>query len=41
MSTEKIQNIYISIDTSDLSQISEKDSKAPTLKELRKVLGMN
>ncbi len=31
----------ISIDTSDLNQISEKDSKAPTFKELRKILGMN
>lgn len=31
----------ISIDASDLNQISAKDSKAPTLKELRKIIGMN
>lgn len=31
----------ISIDISNLNQISEKDSNAPTLKELRKILGMN
>lgn len=31
----------IPIETSDFNQISEKDSKAPTLKELRKTLGMN
>ena len=31
----------IDIDISDLNQISEKDSKAPTLKELRKILGMD
>lgn len=31
----------IAIDTNDLNQISEKDSKAPTLKELRKILGMD
>ena len=30
----------IQIDISDLNQISEKDSKAPTLKELRKIMGM-
>ena len=30
----------ITIDTNDLNQISEKDSKAPTLNELRKKLGM-
>ena len=31
----------ISIDACDFNQISEKDSKAPTLKELRKILGVN
>ena len=31
----------IPIDSRDINQISEKDSKAPTLKELRKTLGMN
>ena len=31
----------IHIGTIDFNQISEKDSKAPTLKELRKTLGMN
>ena len=31
----------ISIDISNLNQISEKDSNAPTLKELRKILEMN
>ena len=31
----------IPIETSDFNQISEKDSKAQTLKELRKTLGMN
>ena len=31
----------IPIETSDFNQISAKDSKAPTLKELRKTLGMN
>jgi dTDP-4-dehydrorhamnose 3,5-epimerase len=31
----------IDIDTNDLNQISEKDSKAPTLTELRKKLGMD
>ena len=31
----------IPIETSDFNQISEKDSKDPTLKELRKTLGMN
>lgn len=30
----------IPINTSDLNQISEKDSKAPTFKELRNILGM-
>ena len=34
-------NWPIAIDKSDLKQISEKDSKAPTLKELRKTLGMD
>lgn len=31
----------IDIDTNDLNQISEKDSKTPTLTELRKKLGMD
>ena len=31
----------IFIDSRNLNQISEKDSNAPTLKELRKILGMN
>ena len=30
----------IDVDINDLNQISEKDSKAPTLEELRKELGM-
>jgi dTDP-4-dehydrorhamnose 3,5-epimerase len=34
-------NWPIDIDTSDLNQISEKDSKAPTLTELRSKLGMD
>ncbi len=34
-------NWPIDIDTNDLNQISEKDSKAPTLTELRSKLGMD
>ncbi|WP_026669700.1 dTDP-4-dehydrorhamnose 3,5-epimerase family protein [Butyrivibrio sp. AE3006] len=34
-------NWPIEIDTNDLNQISEKDSKAPTLTELRSKLGMD
>ena len=34
-------NWPIFVDARDLNQISEKDSKAPTLKELRNILGMN
>ena len=33
-------NWPIAIDTNDLNQISEKDSKAPTLAQLRETLGM-
>ena len=31
----------IPIDINNLNQISQRDSKAPTLKELRKILGIN